>query len=119
MECFVYFLPTVLKGRKGYFFPPANLLEAVNNFPVHLVSFKLTASCGHLLASFREGISLEIFYFSDISKEKEESLFLRSSLNKPTTLTTSVTQKPCLGQPVQPGMDVRSEIIKPGTLAII
>jgi len=75
MECFVYFLPTVLKGRKGSFFPPANLLETVNNFPVHLVSLATNAFLWPLFASFREGLSFEVFYFfSEVSQEKEESL---------------------------------------------
>lgn len=80
----------MLKGRKGYFFFLVNLLEVVNNFSVYLVLFKLTFFCGYLLVSFREGILFEIFYFLDVSKEKEESFFFRFFFNKFITFIISV-----------------------------
>lgn len=81
-------------------------------------------SCfGHLFASFREKISFEISFdlFSEVSKEKEESLLLNSSFSKPDTPITSgkcSAEVPCEAvSTAQEWMCI--QIFKPGLLSII
>lgn len=76
--------PYSAKGVKGFSF--SDLLEAINNFPVYLVSLATNVFLDRLFASFRETMSFEIFYFfSEVSKEKEVSSL---TLSKPTSTTS-------------------------------
>lgn len=79
-------------------------------------------SFSRLFATFSEGILFEIFYFfSEVSKELKKRLTSLTPLlvNMLHLLrVANYTQRSHKRRSVQPGMDVHSEVVKPGPLAI-
>lgn len=101
MECFIYFLPTVLTGRTGFFaFFPPKFVGSSKRFPslpglTHNSCLALAIS---LLVSEKKML-FEIFdLFSEVSKEKEESLLILLLVNLHLLLVANVVQRSHVGQ---------------------